>query len=264
MGTGDPDVYRAFCWRFWNLIRAHGGRLGVVLPRSAFCAKGSADFREELFSRGSASITFLLNNRNWVFPDVHPQYTIGLSSLERRPDGTGRSLSMLGPFRSYDAFLSGIQNGPVTFSADDVLSWTDTAALPLLPAEESADVFAQLRKAPRLELAERGQWRARPHRELDATNDKNLMTLTEKRPKDYWPVFKGASFDIWNPDTGVYYAWAEPEKMQAHLSQKRRRSARNRRSPFHGFPSQWLADRATLPCLHPRIAFRDVSRATDT
>lgn len=40
MGTGDPDLYKAFCWRFWNLVCEDGGRIGVVLPRSALAAKG--------------------------------------------------------------------------------------------------------------------------------------------------------------------------------------------------------------------------------
>jgi hypothetical protein len=35
MGAGHPDLYKAFCWRFWRLIAADGGRFGVVLPRRA-------------------------------------------------------------------------------------------------------------------------------------------------------------------------------------------------------------------------------------
>ena len=35
MGTGDPDLYKAFVWRFWELVSRSGGRIGVVLPRSA-------------------------------------------------------------------------------------------------------------------------------------------------------------------------------------------------------------------------------------
>jgi hypothetical protein len=31
MGTGDPDFYKAFAWRFWNLAVAASGRIGVVL-----------------------------------------------------------------------------------------------------------------------------------------------------------------------------------------------------------------------------------------
>ena len=58
-------------------------------------------------------------------------------------------------------------------------------------------------------------------RNLHATNDKKLMKLVEEQPEGYWPVFKGESFDIWEPDRGMYYAWADPEKMISHLQKKR-------------------------------------------
>ena len=68
-----------------------------------------------------------------------------------------------------------------------MLAWNDTASLPLLPDAESAAVFAQLRKAPRLDLNEsiRGggvDWRARPDREMDATLQKALMTFHDPEP----------------------------------------------------------------------------------
>jgi hypothetical protein len=52
MGTGDPDVYKAFYWRFWELLSDNTGWAGVVLPRSAMSAKGSAQFRERAFTEG--------------------------------------------------------------------------------------------------------------------------------------------------------------------------------------------------------------------
>src|SRR5208283_414889 len=62
MGTGDPDLYKAFCWRFWNLLAADGGRMGVVLPRSAFNAKGSTDFRQAVFANSNPlEVTMLMN-----------------------------------------------------------------------------------------------------------------------------------------------------------------------------------------------------------
>jgi hypothetical protein len=76
-------------------------------------------------------------------------------------------------------------------------------------------------------------------------------------------VYKGESFDLWNCDTGSYYAWIDPESLQAKLHQKRRGQPKPN-APFAEFPPRWRTDPRTLPCLHPRIAFRDVSRATDT
>ena len=83
-------------------------------------------------------------------------------------------------------------------------------------------------------------------------------------PTTYWCVYKGASFDLWNPDTGVYYASAESTKITEHLHEKRRSAHNNKRSPLSEFAKEWIEDPATLPCRHPRIAFRDIARATDT
>jgi len=171
---------------------------------------------------------------------------------------------MRGPFRSLERFEVGVKRKSLSFALQEVGTWTDTWALPLLPNDDAGDVFAQLRRAPRLDVRVDGGWRARPAREFDATNDKALMKFVQEQPEGYWPVFKGESFDIWQPDTGTYYAWAKPSKVTAALQLKRVRSARLDRSAFSEFPSSWINDIDTLPCWKPRIAFRDISRATDT
>jgi hypothetical protein len=101
---------------------------------------------------------------------------------------------------------------------------------------------------------------------MDATNQKNLMDLdSEKSPKGFWPVFKGESFDIWTPDTGEYYAFADPDEVIPWLYAKRLRSGKSRRDSAHAeFTPTHRQNKATLPCNYPRIAFRDVSRATDS
>ncbi len=111
-----------------------------------------------------------------------------------------------------------------------------------------------------------GPWRARPDTELHATAQKKLMIFESKSQADgYWPVYKGESFDIWNPDTGSYYAWADPEPVLEWLQKKRERAGRGRRDSAHReFPMEHLQDSSTLPCHAPRLAFRDVARATDT
>lgn len=79
-----------------------------------------------------------------------------------------------------------------------------------------------------------------------------------------WPVYKGASFNIWDPDTGTYYAWADPDTVVEALQARRLRQQRLARSAFSEFDREWAEDPDTLPCWYPRIAFRDIARATDT
>jgi len=83
---------------------------------------------------------------------------------------------------------------------------------------------------------------------------------SEECPKGFWPVYKGESFDLWNPDTGTYYAWADPKVMLPALQAKRMRGGRNKRSPFSEFRANWLRENKSLPCLAPRIAFRDATK----
>tara|TARA_Y100000310_G_scaffold139075_1_gene138219 strand:- start:204 stop:1340 length:1137 start_codon:yes stop_codon:yes gene_type:complete len=210
-------------------------------------------------------LTFLLNNKEWVFDAVHPRYTIALASIEKRPPDEDSEIPLRGPFASLDRLKIGANKTPVRFLVNEIMSWTDTAALPLLSSEGSSDVFAQLRKAPRLDLNDGKSWRARPYTELHATNDKKLMNFPNNPPKSQWPVFKGASFDIWEPDRGpdTYYAWADPKKIQEHLHQKIVRSGRQKRSAFNEFPESWRKNKKNLPCLKPRIAFRDVTNRTN-
>ena len=263
MGTGDPDLYKGFTHRFWALLSRDGGVLGVVLPRSALNAMGSTDFRQVLFKEAaSINLTTILNNRRWFFTEVHPQYTIALLAVTAgSPGDSGADIYMRGPYRDRSSFDRRIEQEAAHFTGDEIQSWNDAAALPLLPSDQSPHIFAQLRKAPRLDSNRPGEWLAMPIRELDSTNDKPLMDLdSAKCPDGFWPVYKGSSFDIWNPDTDVYYAWGDPGEILPHLDAKRRRS----RIIKAEMPLDWLRSPSTLSCQHPRIAFRRISRSTDT
>ena len=81
---------------------------------------------------------------------------------------------------------------------------------------------------------------------------------------DIWAVATGKSFNIWNPDTGYYHDSVDTSSITAHLQEKRLSQRRTSRSAFAEQDHSVTDDPATLPCRHPRIAFRDVSRSTDT
>src|SRR5207237_6093113 len=121
---------------------------------------------------------------------------------------------------SYKRYLAGMTKPALKFQVKDVLSWTDTASIPLFPSDESPPVFAQIRKAPRLDVNDLN-WRARPHRELDATNDRSIMHFTATPAEGSWPIYKGESFDIWEADKGSYYGWADPRVVLAQLQVRR-------------------------------------------
>lgn len=263
MTTGDPDLYKAFAWRFWHLAARDAGRIGVVMPRTAWQAKGSADFRRELFAHAHLDdLTFVMNRGEWVFEGVHQQYRIALTSITRA-EQPGDAVPVRGPYTTLPRFLERSSADRVTFAKSEIVQWTDTCALPLLPSEDSAAVFARLRKSPRLDLNEPRQWRARPYREFHATDDKlgnkgNIIDVTSTvRPKGYWPVYKGESFDLWMPDTGVYYGWADPKVAVPALKERRATSFGRENSPFSEFGRADLL--GELECKRFRVVFRDVT-----
>ena len=265
MGTGDPDLYKAFLWRFWFVSSEEIGRIGVVLPREAMSAKGSEIFRRKLLSSiSSIEITSLENSKRWVF-DIHPQQTICLVSITKKTNDIKNTISLRGPYNSLQSFNDGKNKKPNLIKIEDVFGWNESASLPLLPSPSSLEIFCQIRKSPWLSINKAGEWRARPDGELHATAQKQLFDFSEEQPKNFWPVYKGESFNIWNPDTHLYNAWADPNKVLDWLQEKRLRAFKSSRDSIHKeYSEEFINKKATLSPNKCRIAFRDITNRTNT
>lgn len=262
ISRGDVDLYKAFAWRFVRLCAA-GGRIGVVMPRSLLSAAGSAEWREEVLTDFTfEDVTILLNNRAWVFPEVHAQFAIALVVLAHARQ-LSPTVAFRGPYASYSDYRRGIEQAPVQFDAAEFKSWSSGAVFPLLPTEKSVGVFLRMRRHPRIDSAEH-PWRFRPLRELHSTDDKPHMVLDPESTDGLWPVYKGETIDLWTPDRGIYYAWVEPSHIVSYLQDKRVRQQRNRRSAFSELDEATARNPDSLPCLHPRIVFRKVTNRTNT
>lgn len=81
---------------------------------------------------------------------------------------------------------------------------------------------------------------------------------------DVWSVYKGTSFNLWEPDTGVYYDSVDADSITSHLRRKRLSQSRTPSSAFAELSEEVLRDASTLPCRRARIAFRDVTNPTNT
>ena len=79
-----------------------------------------------------------------------------------------------------------------------------------------------------------------------------------------WPVYKGASFNLWTPDTGVYYDSANAGTVTSALQEKRLSQHQTASSAFSEQDEDIAKDPTTLPCRQPRLAFRDVTNPTNT
>ncbi len=258
LGTGDIDLYRVFAWRNWQLLRS-GGRLGAVFPRTLLNAAGNAPWREIVLSNGEVSVVNIVNSNGWVFPSVHGQYSITFIDIHKT-DSSPETVQLSGPFFEYKTFDEGRhQSGALPIALLKTAS--EGASFPQLPDVESASIFTQIRLAPRLNDPRHPSFR--PVREFDATNDRPTFDAGPQK-EGRWPVLGGSGFNLWEPNTGDVYAWAEPKKVIAVLQEKRQRQIRLKSSAFFGMDETWAANPDTLPCSGVRIAFRDITNATNT
>ncbi|MGV7608589.1 Eco57I restriction-modification methylase domain-containing protein [Mycobacterium kansasii] len=255
LGSGDTDLYQAFAWRNWQLLRV-AGRSALVLPRGALSGSPLTQWRKTVLAGGTfADVCFLLNSQRWVFPEVHPQYTIGLTVTER---GGGDVVRWAGPFASERDFIAGA-GALATVPRNEFVTWSDNAAFPLIPDPVSAKIFGQMKHTARFDEAREG-WEFRLTNELHSTNDRSLYDFDLTKSAGRTPVLAGASFNLWNPDAAEPYAYAVTRALRKHLTEKLSSQLRQSRSAYFGMKFA----KGTLPLDRPRIVFRKITRATDT
>jgi hypothetical protein len=265
MGKGDPDLYKAFCHRFIQLLREEG-RMGVVLPRAAFTNQGSTEFRERVLQQGAVdSMITLFNAGGWVFDDVEHRYTISLFSV-RKTNSAGDVIPVGGPYSSYAGFISGINEGLIEIDVSLILSATDNCLIPMLSnisSEEAHQALIQMRNSPRFDLNNPGEFRFRPSMDIHGNQDRSILTLdTSSNESNLIPVYGGQGFDIWNCHTGNLFALVDCDLALERINRKRRRA--NSRSAFSEMSVEWRMDDETNPILRPRIAFREVTNRGNT
>ena len=258
LGTGDVDLYQAFAWRNWQLLR-DGGYLGLVTPRSLLNGAGSTIWREEVFQNSETHIATLLNSGKWIFPSVHAQYTIALVCLKKSM-GSKNRIGLSGPFDSEADFTKTENNyGYLDIKALKAASTGFT--IPQLPDSRSVEVFMKLRQSPRFD--ESIDYEFRPVREFDATNERTIFDAGSENEGKGWKVLGGAGFNLWQPLTGEIYTWAEPKTALDYLQNKRKNQVRTSSSAFYNMDSSYIKNSDTLAANFARVAFRDVTNAVD-
>ncbi|HEV2772369.1 MAG TPA: hypothetical protein VGV57_06015 [Thermoleophilaceae bacterium] len=251
-GAGDPDLYKYFCQRYRALL-APGGALGVVLPRSAFSVKGSTAFREWLFENSTVRrVDFLLNRRRWMF-DTHPQYTVALLDATARPPAADHRIEVAGVAESAAEFDAQSQRRGMAL---DPTALGPIREVPLLRDQRAADLLAKLRGGGPFPYGA-GRWRCFPVRELDETIDARLWS-SGRGGRQLW---KGGSFDQFDP----HGADARPiPASDAVLAKARKKRPGGGSLLASELPVPERAAAVAREIERPRVAFRDVARATDS
>ena len=214
--------------------------------------------------------TTLLNTNQWVFDDVDGRYQVALLALRKTTyTNSTTQVTFAGPFSTRQQLATSTVRGLMhTVSTTEFASWSDDAAFPQIPHQPGTlRLFRKLRQHPRFDaLPEQcvyRRWRLTPVVEMHATADKRIFLPDDGAAAmkgGMWPVYTGRSFNLWNPDTGQHYGSVDPGHIKSHLLDKRKRQHRIKSSAFSHLDLLSVNDETTLPCLQPRIAFRDVTQ----
>ncbi len=254
LGAAHIDLFAAFAWRNWQLTRS-GGRIGVVLPRTAFGGSSLSEWRLAVLRGGAMDdICFLTNTGRWVFAEVHPQYTVALSVIRRAPVGVVR---FSGPFHSDREFHSR-QDQPFSVPVDAFVTWSGTYAFPFLPTPESGAIFLQMRRHPRFDSEDGFAFRP-VQGDLNITTQRDIFVVGPQPRGSDIPVVAGATFGLWNPDHGAPYGWAGDDAIRWLLARAKKGTS-SARSPYLGMEVRFVDD---LAMSRARIVLRQIARPTD-
>lgn len=249
---GDPDLYKLFSQRYRDLLRS-GGTLGVVLPRNAFAAKGSAGFREWLLGHAPPlRIDFLRNRRRWAF-DVHAQQSVALLLAERADASPDAAFEVAGVAESAEEFAHQTRDRGLVLRRPALGRYLE---FPLLPSQEDADLLAKLRERSPFALGA-GRWRCFPVGEFHETNDKRFWEgATEGRP-----LWKGESFGQFDPH-GAGQRWCPASEAALAKARKPRPGSESLVADEVPLAARRKAVLRSLD--RARVAFMDVTQRTNS
>lgn len=256
LGSAHLDMYQAFAWRNWALLRP-GRRAAVVLPRVALQGAALAEWRRTVLTDGAfVDVCFATNSGGWLFENVHNSYTASLTVIER---GQLHVAAWAGPFDSETALLSG-RDSLAVVEGGEFLSWSNgSATFPFISDPASAEILSQMRKSPGV-LDPGPEWAFRPVQgDLNTSTDKAALVDPTGAEDAVIEVWAGASFNLWDPDFGRPYFPAAAAALRPYLRRKFESASRNSRSAYFGTQIEGDA----LPLDRSRIVYRGIARSTD-
>ena len=254
IGSAHLDLFAVFAWRNWQLLRKDG-KCGIVLPRIAHTGSSLSDWRKNIIEHGSFDlVTFLVNTSGWIFEGVHGQYGVGLTIFSKTYTS---EISLAGPYSTKRDFVSG-QDSLNKISKNEFLSWSPTAAFPMLPTSQSVSILLQMRKNP--SLNQHLEFEYQPVQgDCNVTASSNAISDVTNKSFIY-PVLMGSAYNLWNPSFGEPYGYVDSEFVSGLLS-KAKRGANTNRSAYSGEKIVGIKD---LALSKARIAFRLITNQTNT
>ena len=189
MAVGDPDLYKAFAWRYLGLCR-QGGSISLVMPHSIWSTKGSSNWRAEFFSRTASEIVQIINSEGWAFESVNPGYRF--SFISARLSANSPSAVVRGTYRSREEFRSGLKEEVPRIQSELIAQSDQHCTLPSLNGADEVALWSKVLSFPPLgdgrREDSRSDIRCAPFREIDVTEDGRKKGVFTSSVSDH-PVF---------------------------------------------------------------------------
>jgi hypothetical protein len=216
--------------------------------------------REDLDQRAlRVDVQLLTNKGQWVFDRVDGRKLVALVVVKIGRNQSECTYVLRQEFHDEGAWRAVDQSNGVERGGAWLRSYSGGLVQPTLPAgEASVSVIEAMMAAPRTVNHPVLKIR-RVYADVETSRDKDIYV--EEASSKTWPVYGGDSFDIWQPDTGEYYALTTKSKAMERIQRKRMNSQSS--SPYGAMPRDWRADVDTHPALSPRIALPNVTNRTN-
>ena len=262
MGVGDPDLYKAFAWRFMNLVRLRGF-MGLVLPNSVWTTKGSSEWRRKFFGSFTSDLVLVRNDGQWAFENVNVGYSFTFIGGKREKDET--LVSIRGTFRSKQTFLAERSVEIAPLKSQLILDADEYAPLPSVESADELLLWQKLLTYPALSdgriAGGRTDLKCAPATEIHVSLDGKTGVFTSDQ-NDH-PVFNHLNVGRWmfDPNEGTFN-YANFEKYTSEQESKATALLKRRDSAMRLWGSQRLQT-IGHPIRSPRIAYRAVIHASN-
>lgn len=173
---GDPDLFKLFLERFWQLSR-QGGRVGVLMPAGLYALEGVTGLRQMLFSQTRVEAIYSFENWGKRFFQIHASFKF-LTLVFERQETSDQSFPAAFMLRD-ERFLAAPEQDRAKRSVKitaDFIRLTNPAYLAIIELRDDRErqfVERIYRTVPPLakKLSGTGSWNVEFHRELDMTDD---------------------------------------------------------------------------------------------
>jgi len=246
-GRGHYDYSKLFVERALSLM-SNSGELGYVLPRQSLVLSGWKQLRRALLDDSELTVLQARNSGGWIFEDIHKSYMVIL--LTRSPTSDGSGAYIWPAVKNLESLQKVTLSDALYLSYEDLADLTteNRLVMPWFDSQDAKTVYPKMQTRPR--IADNEGWFTGEHdtRWDFRGSGRHSDLVKDDYEADYWKIFMTRNVDQYgiNEDKD-FRRYVDPDDL---LNTSNDVTERN--------------GDIVLGEDHPAIAFRHVSRSTDT